>query len=212
MVILLGGLPGGRGAEINIDARQPTHYISRRPRARDRAPSSAERQVVHSESMTALPRRTTTAARSYRVHGAVLATAAGVLALLGCSPWTQQTPSGVTLLKPPRMSPDSVVLEMALVDITTDAQLSVGELWRRADEQVLSLEARRALLQHGFRCGVLGTQLPQWLTHLLELQAERPKLEPDGGTVVVGEHLAQRRLQVAPECNARCRWASIIRR
>ena len=117
-----------------------------------------------------------------------------LLVLAGCSPWAR-SPSSVTLFKPPRMCPDTVVLEMALVDIPVSERDSAQELWRSIDEQMLPIEVRRELMEEHIRCGVIGAVLPEWLMQQLELQESGMGLEPENGTVVVGENLSQRRIQ-----------------
>jgi hypothetical protein len=119
---------------------------------------------------------------------------AAVTASGGCSRWSQ-SPSEQSLLKPPRMSPDSVVLELALVDIPAGEEAAAKRVWRSVDEQAISLELRRDLNEQGVRCGTVGSQLPQWLCDQLESQDQRLGLERDGSTLVAGEFAAQRRLQ-----------------
>ena len=117
---------------------------------------------------------------------------AGVFA--GCSAWTT-IPAGKSLLQPARMSPDSVVVEFAMLDLDTVPEERIGELWRAVDEQQISVETRQRLAQHGFRCGVAGSQLPLWLTDALASQSQQLKLDESEQTAVVCDLLTQRRIQ-----------------
>ena len=87
-----------------------------------------------------------------------------------------------SLLKPPRMSPDSVVIEFALLDVPDSQRDAFERLWNTVDEQHLPVDQRRILAAHGLRCGVLGAQLPDWVRQRLESSRKSVKLDRDTGT------------------------------
>lgn len=87
------------------------------------------------------------------------------------------------------MSPDSVVVEVARLDLTDVPQDAVSELWRESDEQHVSSELRRKLAQHGFRSGILGSQLPSWITDRLADQNNLLQLDESERTAVVSDLL-----------------------
>ncbi len=114
--------------------------------------------------------------------------------LAGCSSWTT-APLSRTLLQPARMSPDSVVIEFALVDLADSQSRQAAELWRGVDEQQIPVETRQKLARHGFRCGVVGGQLPSWLSDELANQSRRLELDESERTAVVSDLLTERRIQ-----------------
>jgi len=121
--------------------------------------------------------------------------ALGVFAVLaGCSTWTT-SPAGKSFLQPARMSPDSVVVEFAMLNLDSVAEMRTAELWREADEQQIPVETRQKLAQQGFRCGVVGSQLPSWLTDELVSQGKHLKLDESEQTAVVSDLLTERRIQ-----------------
>ncbi len=68
------------------------------------------------------------------------------------------------------MSPDSVVIQVALVQMPADSDRVDEEIWREIDEQLLPLEVRRRLARNGFRCGLIGDQIPNAIRELLDQQ------------------------------------------
>ena len=108
---------------------------------------------------------------------------------LGCSPW-QTAALENRLLKPPRMSPDTVILEMAVVDVA-DAE----QLWQELDEQHLPLETRRKLAAEGLRAGLLGSHLPDWINQELAREARSVEVDACAGEAVVQDGARQWRLQ-----------------
>ncbi|NLF70440.1 MAG: hypothetical protein GX575_15515 [Candidatus Anammoximicrobium sp.] len=112
----------------------------------------------------------------------------------GCSPWST-SPAGKSLLQAAKMSPDSVVVEFALLDLADVQQDLVSDLWREADEQHVSTELRQELTQNGLRCGVLGNQLPSWITDRLADRGRLLQLDQAERTAVVSDVLTQRRIQ-----------------
>lgn len=116
------------------------------------------------------------------------------VSLAGCSTWTTN-PAGKSLLQPARMSPDSVVVEFAMLDLDGIAETRVTELWQEADEQLIPVETRQKLAAQGFRCGVVGNQLPSWVTEELVRQSKHLKLDESEQTAVLSDLLTERRIQ-----------------
>jgi len=114
--------------------------------------------------------------------------------LAGCSPWSV-SPAGKSLLQSAKMSPDSVVVELALLDLADVEKELTSDLWQAADEQHVSAELRQRLGQNGFRCGVLGSQLPSWITDRLADRGRLLQFDESEGTAVVSDVLTQRRIQ-----------------
>jgi len=100
-----------------------------------------------------------------------------------------------SLLQPAKMSPDSVVLEFALLDLPDSSQDLAAELWQGVDEQQIPVQIRQRLARHGLRCGVVGGQLPSWLVDELADQSKRLELDESQRTAVVSDLLTQRRIQ-----------------
>ena len=80
------------------------------------------------------------------------------LLLVGCI--TTPAQKGRSPLKPARMSPDSVVLDIFFVRFPFDDPQVNGQLWQEIDEQHFPPELRRRLTANGFRVGLVGGQLP----------------------------------------------------
>jgi len=97
-----------------------------------------------------------------------------LLGMSGCRPiWPEMT-DGELNLPAARMSPDSVVVEVAFVYVPLDGdEDQIKEIWSEVDEQVLLSETRRSLNENGLRAGLIGSQLPGTLQQLLEAQQER---------------------------------------
>ncbi len=108
---------------------------------------------------------------------------------LGCTPW-QTASLENRLLQPPRMSPDTIVLEMAMLDVA-DAQ----PLWKELDEQHLPIETRRKLAAEGLRAGLLGSHLPDWINQELAKQARSLEWDEGSGEAVMHNKSRQSRLQ-----------------
>jgi hypothetical protein len=70
------------------------------------------------------------------------------------------------------MSPDSVVLEVAVVRSTPTLREEIGELWSQVDEQAMPTEMRRQLHENGLRSGIVSMQLPVSLQKLLDQRHE----------------------------------------
>lgn len=112
----------------------------------------------------------------------------------GCALW-KKTPHEPSSLPAARMSPDSVVLEISLVDVPADARESLEPMWAEIDEQHLPFDVRRRLRANGIRCGLAGTQLPATLRQLLERRENRETVDPEEGAPRVGSNSTQQRIQ-----------------
>jgi hypothetical protein len=88
----------------------------------------------------------------------------------GCARWLAK-PEEPSKLPPARMSPDSVVLELAFVRLPVGDRAAYDAIWMAADEQHFSPELRRELAANGMRVGVLGQQLPGELRAALDAAA-----------------------------------------
>jgi hypothetical protein len=71
----------------------------------------------------------------------------------------------------------------------------ISGLWQGGDEQQVSTELRRKMAENGFRCGVLGSQLPSWVTDRLADRRDLLQLDESTRTAVVSDLLTQRRIQ-----------------
>ena len=114
----------------------------------------------------------------------------------GCSPWSaplEETPD----LPLPRMSTDTVVVETAFVGMDANSAELEQRVWLEADEQRLSNESRRQLAARGFRCGVVGSPLPESLRALHARTRNSVEL-PQGSNVISMEDVVaqQRRMQL----------------
>jgi len=106
---------------------------------------------------------------------------------LGCTPLAR--PEVEPLLRQPRMSPDSIVLDVFLVRFPPGDLDMNGTLWQEIDEQPFPADVRRLLLANGFRAGVLAGELPGVLAERLELADNQPL--PGGMTQLKIDELAQ---------------------
>lgn len=114
--------------------------------------------------------------------------------LCGCASW--ESPATVSFdLPSPRMSPDSVVLEIAFLRIPVDSETEFAALWSEVDEQQLSNEDRRRLESNGFRVGVVGARLPEMVRQLLD-KSESP-FEGTGSSGVLSEDIFQSRRRLS---------------
>jgi hypothetical protein len=97
------------------------------------------------------------------------------------------------------MSADTSVLEMTFVHLYDAAEMTDGDIWQEVDEQHLPADLRRRLASNGFRCGVVGMQLPPLLRRNLDKRIPTTDARTTGGTVVgagnIDETSVRRRLQ-----------------
>jgi hypothetical protein len=96
-------------------------------------------------------------------------TALLVLASLAVAGCTTPIPTGPSLLKPARMSPDSVVLDMFSVRFPFGDPKVNRDLWAEVDEQHFPPALRERLARNGIRVGLVAGQIPAALSNLLEL-------------------------------------------
>jgi hypothetical protein len=103
----------------------------------------------------------------------------GVAALLaGCSTPLPRQESG-NPLRTPRMSRDSVGLEIFFVRLPAADRQAYDSIWNEADEQRFGVGLRRQMAENGLRAGVLGWQMPAAVQRLLDEQSQRA-VEADG--------------------------------
>ncbi|MDG2382654.1 MAG: hypothetical protein P8N76_13375 [Pirellulaceae bacterium] len=100
----------------------------------------------------------------------------GLIIMLGCTSW-RETPSEGFNLPPVRLAPDGVALQVTFLRVPTGQTDFNTELWGQVDEQVLGQAVRQRLNDNGFRCGLVGTQLPESLRKLLDTKEESSTLE-----------------------------------
>lgn len=124
-----------------------------------------------------------------------------LISLAGCKPLMPETQTH-SPLKPPVLSPGSLVLDIFFVRFPFDDEKVNVDLWGEIDEQHFSPECRNRLFQNGFRVGRVGSRIPVELAHLLEL-GEKPA---DNGCqnklnledLAKGPGVSRRHLQVQP--------------
>ncbi len=112
----------------------------------------------------------------------------GLLSLfaLGCAQLPTFTGRIDSQLPAPRLSPDSVVLEMTTITAPLEVQIGPQSFWTEVDEQILSVDERRRLSAAGIRCGVVGQDLPRGLATLLEqAKSDANVVDPDGKSIDV---------------------------
>lgn len=93
-----------------------------------------------------------------------------IVALASCAHWSQDTApeSSKSLLAPPKMSPDSVVVETVVVRFPQERSQVLDTIWSTVDEALFSMELRRHLADNGLRAGVLLGDLPTEVRNRLE--------------------------------------------
>ncbi|MFM2095161.1 MAG: hypothetical protein RIS70_2285 [Planctomycetota bacterium] len=115
------------------------------------------------------------------------------LNLTGCGRWNP--PPTANRLPVPRMSPDSVVLEIASVRLPVNSELQ-RDWWNTIDEQALPQDVRENLAQNGIRVGIISGEIPKQLRDVLaQPQSNRVgDQDPDSsqGCVVSQQRLQQR--------------------
>lgn len=84
----------------------------------------------------------------------------GLSLMCGCAVSSVAERATAFRLPPSKLSPDSVVLEVAQLSIPADDEEWTDIVWTELDEQVLSCEMRRALIANGIRVGIAGSRLP----------------------------------------------------
>lgn len=90
----------------------------------------------------------------------------------GCALWVAP-PVDSPKLPAPRMSADSVALDITFVSLPAADAESNDAIWREADEQHFSADTRRQLAANGLRVGIIGMQIPSRLRELLDTKSSR---------------------------------------
>jgi len=121
--------------------------------------------------------------------------------LVGCPAlfvgWPPRLSSqGVSPLAPPRMSPDSVVLDIFFVRMPLNDPRVDDRLWMEIDEQHFPPELRKSLQQNGFRVGLTGGQIPQSLCHLLKLTDQPVSRDLGAEQLAVEPTVVRRQMQL----------------
>ena len=83
--------------------------------------------------------------------------------------WTATNTKNLTL-PAPRMSADSVILEISFVHVTPEANRVDAPLWHDINEVPLSWETHKKLLRNGIRCGMIAGPLPDSLGKLIKAE------------------------------------------
>ncbi|WP_145083834.1 hypothetical protein [Anatilimnocola aggregata] len=122
----------------------------------------------------------------------------GLASLVGCAPFRvpDEIPTSGRALPAPRLSPDSVILEIGQAQMPLTDRSGYDEVWQQADEQSLSLELRQELARNGLRCGILGQRVPEKVRQLMSQKidlAQQRSEDLDVGEVEVDRQV--RRLQ-----------------
>lgn len=116
------------------------------------------------------------------------------LASAGCAqiaPRVNEKP----VLPSPRMSRDSVIVEMTTVEISAENLKNDQQLWSKVDEQHLPVEVRRRLAAAGVRCGIAGTELPTAVQSALTAVRDEPQVASTDGQLLSVNGPRRRRLQ-----------------
>ena len=90
----------------------------------------------------------------------------------GCASW--DPPDAPPSLPTPRISPDSVVLEIEKVQFPRLDDTELDSLWLAVDEQYIPPEFRQHLADNGLRCGLLEAQLPAGLREIIRNKQSMP--------------------------------------
>jgi hypothetical protein len=120
------------------------------------------------------------------------------LAVTGCGPWSDAVDTSRQLqlqLPQPQLPPDSVVLEVASVKLPADALTAEEELWKHVDEQHFPTSLRRALMENGFRFGLVGSRLPAVLRQALDSDEDSLGVRGPDGRALRGILAPRQRLQ-----------------
>ncbi|MFP6621714.1 MAG: hypothetical protein VB877_20385 [Pirellulaceae bacterium] len=91
--------------------------------------------------------------------------------------WTADQAKSLEL-PPPRMSADSVILEIAFVHVTPNDNRLDADFWHDLDEIPLAWKTHQRLQRNGIRCGLIAGQIPDSLQQLI--QADKNTLDVKG--------------------------------
>jgi hypothetical protein len=92
-----------------------------------------------------------------------------VLSGNGCANWSHESPKSFEL-PAARASPDSIGLEILFIRLPASVEHDDQRLWSQIDEQRWPADCRCRLADNGFRCGVIGSQMPETLRQILGQQ------------------------------------------
>lgn len=88
---------------------------------------------------------------------------------MGCANWSQETTAEPkSILPPPQMSPDSVMVEAVVVRFPKEQDGIFESIWSTVDESIFDIQLRRKLADNGLRGGVLIGELPIAITNRLK--------------------------------------------
>jgi hypothetical protein len=68
------------------------------------------------------------------------------------------------------LADDRIAVEVFFVHVSPDDQPRIDDAWTHVDEQALPTALRQQLAQHGFRVGVVGSQLPAAIDEIVRTQ------------------------------------------
>lgn len=105
----------------------------------------------------------------------VLKLVAGALAA-GCAAAPHPARESLKLARP-RLSSDSVVLEVGFFHVPAEDRDWLERFWQETDEQQIEAQTRRHLRDNGLRCGIVGVQLPDLLREAIDRSREGNLLE-----------------------------------
>ena len=114
--------------------------------------------------------------------------------LSGCAGLTHVS-SETSELPTPRMSRDTIVVEMLTVEMPINHPAEEDAMWREVDEQHLPVEIRKRLTAAGLRCGIAGNELPLPLQALMADVDDEAQIIGEGGNLLSITRPSRRRLQ-----------------
>ena len=117
------------------------------------------------------------------------------LVLTGCANFAH-IPEDDNFLPTPRLSRNTIVLEMVTVEMPNHLVKEEEATWNEIDEQQLSVELRNRLAAAGIRCGVAGNELPAQIQKLLtDVDDTAQMLAGENGSRLSITRPSRRRLQ-----------------
>lgn len=108
---------------------------------------------------------------SYLPQILLLSVIFATLLTTGCKPFEKRVPA-LQPLKPLRMTPKSVSLDMFFVRFPLGDKEINGPFWDEIDEQKIDPETRQKLVENGFRTGVISGPLPTRFSQILDLSGK----------------------------------------
>jgi hypothetical protein len=96
-----------------------------------------------------------------------------LMTLGGCARWEArwekvEAKTGGIKFPKGRLSPDSVVLEIAIAQLDDSQTLSFEEFWSSLDQQKLELSVRQRIDQNGLRAAIMASYVPATMQRLIE--------------------------------------------